>query len=115
MHQSRISASVTRAGGKQLSSSFDTCSAEVRPASWQRLKPQLVTRNPRYPLILRCRRAGRYSRPPMRSRLGRPSDEAHAKAAGGFFLMVLIMADFGAVSAAVPGSAPEPHETAPAR
>src|SRR5438105_1451930 len=58
MHQSRISASVTRAGGKQLSSSFDTRSAEVRPASWQRLKPQLVTRNPRYPPILRCRWAG---------------------------------------------------------
>src|SRR5947208_1135065 len=29
--------------------------------------------------------------------------------------MVSIMADFGAVSAAVPGAAPEPHETAPAR
>src|SRR5438046_10158123 len=29
--------------------------------------------------------------------------------------MVSIMADFRAVSAAVPGAAPEPHETAPAR
>src|SRR5205823_7179568 len=45
--------------------------------------------------------SGRTLQSPLHAvKMRRPSDEAHAKAAGGFFLMVSIMADFGAVSAA---------------
>src|SRR3954452_5594282 len=85
MHQSRISDSVTLAGGKQFSLQ-GAVAGGMRPLTRQAVETRdCAAEWGAVPLILRGRRAGRYSRAPAGSSYGRPPDIHRTESLVGFW------------------------------